>query len=65
MYDSYTSTVGQHRTYPLGFTHNRSCVEHMCEIVLSRAYTSTVGQYGTYPLGLTQHIIDRVWEPDV
>ena len=25
MYDSYTSTVGEYRTYPLGFTHNRSC----------------------------------------
>ena len=25
MYDSHTSTVGQYRTYPLGFTHNRSC----------------------------------------
>ena len=25
MYDSYTSTVGQYRTYPLGFTHNGSC----------------------------------------
>ena len=25
MYDSYTSTVSQYRTYPLGFTHNRSC----------------------------------------
>ena len=24
MYDSYTSTVGQYRTYPLGFTHNGS-----------------------------------------
>ena len=23
--DSYTSTVGQYRTYPLGFTHNGSC----------------------------------------
>ena len=22
MYVSYTSTVGQYRTYPLGFTHN-------------------------------------------
>ena len=22
--DSYTSTVGQYRTYPLGFTHNGS-----------------------------------------
>ena len=22
MYDSYTSTVGQYGTYPLGFTHN-------------------------------------------
>ena len=24
MYDSYTSTVGQYRTYPLGFTYNGS-----------------------------------------
>ena len=25
VYDSCTSTVGQYGTYPLGFTHNRSC----------------------------------------
>ena len=25
VYDSYTSTVGEYRTYPLGFTHDRLC----------------------------------------
>ena len=42
MYDSYTSTVGQYRTYPLGFMYD--------------SYTSTVGQYRTYPLGFTHNV---------
>ena len=47
MYVSYTSTVGQYRTYPLGFTHKQyvSCVYVSCHADCARLYGARACAY--------------------
>ena len=42
MYVSYTSTVGEFRTYPLGFTHDRSCGSRSPPMYTYTSYSSGI-----------------------
>ena len=59
MYDSYTSTVGQYRTYPLGFTHNGLCGSRRPGALL----VSLIGD-APAPLATTSHALCMVGAGD-